>query len=67
MRLLILILSLPIICNATDLEAIHSRAIVLDAHADIEIPGQESRYAGAKVGVPSACHRGPCQDPLQPP
>ena len=46
MRLLILILSLPIICNATDLEAIHSRAIVLDAHADIEIPGQESRYAG---------------------
>ena len=26
---------------------IHAAALVLDAHADIEIPGQESRYAGA--------------------
>lgn len=28
-------------------EEIHQRALVLDAHADIEIPGKESRYAGA--------------------
>lgn len=28
-------------------EAIHKKALVLDAHADIEIPGKESRYAGA--------------------
>ena len=27
-------------------EAIHKGALVLDAHADIEIPGKESRYAG---------------------
>jgi membrane dipeptidase len=27
--------------------AIHQRALVLDAHADIEIPGKEDRYAGA--------------------
>jgi len=26
---------------------VHQRALVLEAHADIEIPGQESRYAGA--------------------
>ena len=26
---------------------IHQRALVLDAHADIEIPGKESRYVGA--------------------
>ena len=26
--------------------AIHAKALVLDAHADIEIPGQETRYAG---------------------
>jgi membrane dipeptidase len=30
-----------------DVEAIHKRALVLDAHADIEIPGKESRYVGA--------------------
>ncbi len=29
-----------------DIAGIHQRALVLDAHADIEIPGQESRYAG---------------------
>ena len=29
-----------------DAEAIHRHALVLDAHADIEIPGQESRYVG---------------------
>ena len=28
-------------------EAIHQNALVLDAHADIEIPGKEDRYAGA--------------------
>lgn len=28
-------------------DVIHDRALVLDAHADIEIPGNESRYAGA--------------------
>ncbi len=27
-------------------QSIHARAFVLDAHADIEIPGKESRYAG---------------------
>ena len=27
-------------------EAIHAHALVLDAHADIEIPGKESRYVG---------------------
>ncbi len=27
-------------------EAIHQNALVLDAHADIEIPGRESRYVG---------------------
>jgi len=32
---------------ATSAEAIHKNALVLDAHADIEIPGKESRYAGA--------------------
>lgn len=30
-----------------DARAIHQKALVLDAHADIEIPGQESRYVGA--------------------
>lgn len=30
-----------------DAQAIHQHALVLDAHADIEIPGKESRYAGA--------------------
>ncbi|MFN3235626.1 MAG: dipeptidase [Pseudomonadales bacterium] len=29
-----------------DLEQIHQNAIVIDAHADIEIPGEESRYVG---------------------
>jgi membrane dipeptidase len=28
-------------------EQIHTQALVLDAHADIEIPGKESRYVGA--------------------
>ena len=28
-------------------QEIHQRALVLDAHADIEIPGKESRYVGA--------------------
>ncbi len=28
-------------------EVVHQQALVLDAHADIEIPGKESRYAGA--------------------
>ena len=28
-------------------EVIHQNALVLDAHADIEIPGKESRYAGS--------------------
>ena len=28
-------------------QRIHASALVLDAHADIEIPGKESRYAGA--------------------
>ena len=28
-------------------EEVHAQALVLDAHADIEIPGQETRYAGA--------------------
>jgi membrane dipeptidase len=29
-----------------DLEQIHRNAIVIDAHADIEVPGEESRYVG---------------------
>ncbi len=37
--------------DASDLQQrareIHDRVLVLDAHADIEIPGQPSRYAGA--------------------
>jgi membrane dipeptidase len=33
--------------NSESAESIHQHAFVLDAHADIEIPGQESRYAGA--------------------
>ena len=28
-------------------QEIHRRALVLDAHADIEVPGKESRYVGA--------------------
>ncbi|MBD3646517.1 MAG: membrane dipeptidase [Pseudomonadales bacterium] len=28
-------------------ESVHQHVLVLDAHADIEIPGKESRYAGA--------------------
>ena len=31
----------------TSAQTIHEKALVLDAHADIEIPGRESRYAGA--------------------
>ncbi len=27
-------------------KGIHAKALVLDAHADIEIPGKESRYVG---------------------
>lgn len=34
----------PAVVN--DLEQIHQNAIVIDAHADIEIPGEESRYVG---------------------
>ena len=35
--------------NSKPLEAVtvHANALVLDAHADIEIPGKEDRYAGA--------------------
>jgi len=33
--------------NAVDAAAIHRSAWVLDAHADIEIPGKEDRYVGA--------------------
>lgn len=32
--------------TAITAEAIHATALVLDAHADIEIPGKESRYVG---------------------
>jgi membrane dipeptidase len=32
---------------APSAQSIHEHALVLDAHADIEIPGKESRYAGA--------------------
>ncbi len=32
--------------NSETAESIHKRAFVLDAHADIEIPGHESRYVG---------------------
>ena len=32
--------------TAITAEAIHAHALVLDAHADIEIPGKESRYVG---------------------
>lgn len=35
------------IAAAPNAQAIHKQALVLDAHADIEIPGKESRYAGA--------------------
>ena len=42
-----IILSIPLVLNASEsAEQIHARAIVIDAHADIEIPGKESRYAG---------------------
>jgi len=30
----------------TDVEAIHTAAMVIDAHADIEVPGRESPYVG---------------------
>jgi len=42
-------------------EQIHQAALVLDAHADIEIPGQESRYAGAdglSQVAPAKMHEG---------
>ena len=29
-----------------DLDSLHAQALVIDAHADIEIPGNESRYVG---------------------
>ena len=32
--------------TAITAEAIHAHALVLDAHADIDIPGKESRYVG---------------------
>ena len=35
------------VAKEPDAQAIHKQALVLDAHADIEIPGRESRYAGA--------------------
>ena len=46
-RFITVILCLPLILNAAELDTIHSSALVIDAHADIEIPGQESRYVGA--------------------
>lgn len=40
--------SVPILAQSlTQLQNIHQRILVLDAHADIEIAGQESRYVGA--------------------
>ncbi|MFK8047814.1 MAG: dipeptidase [Halioglobus sp.] len=36
----------PPALSSSSVEAIHSKALVLDAHADIEIPGRESRYVG---------------------
>jgi hypothetical protein len=33
--------------NPLDAATVHANALVLDAHADIEIPGKEDRYAGA--------------------
>lgn len=36
----------PAVSVSKSVEAIHSKALVLDAHADIEIPGKESRYVG---------------------
>ena len=35
------------VAAAEEAAAIHNRALVLDAHADIEVPGNISRYAGA--------------------
>ena len=46
-RFITVILCLPLILNAAELDTIHSSALVIDAHADIEIPRQESRYVGA--------------------
>jgi membrane dipeptidase len=37
----------PVALPSTSVEVIHSKALVLDAHADIEIPGKESRYVGS--------------------
>ena len=33
--------------SESDVAAMHAATLVLDAHADIEIPGRESRYVGA--------------------
>ncbi len=58
-RLFTLVVTLPLLTacddfsgaseNGKPLDAvtIHTNALVLDAHADIEIPGKEDRYAGA--------------------
>lgn len=46
---------------SAEARTVHERALVLDAHADIEIPGKESRYVGAdglsKV-TPTKIHAG---------
>ena len=34
------------VSSSPDVASIHKAALVLDAHADIEIPGKESRYVG---------------------
>ncbi len=36
----------PAILSEAQVQAVHQQALVLDAHADIEIPGKPSRYAG---------------------
>ena len=36
-----------VVDREAEARAIHERVLVLDAHADIEIPGKPSRYAGA--------------------
>lgn len=44
--LLALVLTVGCTPAVTDYQQIHRNAIVIDAHADIEIPGKESRYVG---------------------
>jgi len=39
-------LAITISVSADDVGQWHERALVLDAHADVEIPGKESRYVG---------------------